>query len=244
MNVVIPLAGISNSDPENNFYPIPLREIGGKPLIQHTIENLKSLNGENEFIYIVKEEDCIKYHLDNTLKLITPNCKIKVLKNSTRGAVCSILMAADLIEKDKESIIVNADQLFNTNLNEVIKSFRNSKSDAGVITFQSVHPRWSYVICDENNEVFQAEEKNPISKFAIAGFYYFKTFDYFIDSAFRAIEIESFYNNSLYTSALLNQMVLMDKKVVRENIDSDQYFSFYSKEKINEFTQFLTKQKK
>jgi dTDP-glucose pyrophosphorylase len=243
MNIIMPLAGISNFDSKNNYYPLLLREVLGKPLIQYVIENLLTIEGDNKFIYIVKQEDCLKFHLDNTLKLLTPNCEVVVLKNKTFGAVCSILMAVDSVNKNDDTIIVNADQVFNTDINTLIKELRDEKSDAGLITFDSVHPRWSYVLCDENNKVLQAEEKNPISRFAIAGFYYFKSFNDFIECAFGAIEIEDFYEDKLYTSSLINQMILLNKKVTHKSIDSKNYISFYSPQKIAEFERYISKNK-
>ena len=241
MNIILPLAGISSFDDHNNFYPLPLREVSGKPLIQYVVENLLTIKGVNEFIYILKEEDCLKFHLDNTLKLLTPNCEVVVLKSKTFGAVCSILMAVDSVNKDNDTIIVNADQVFNINLNSIINKLRDEKTDAGLITFESVHPRWSYVMVDENDNVLQAEEKNPISRSAIAGFYYFKSFNDFIESAFQAIEIEDYYDNKLYTSALINQMILLNKKVTHKSIDSKNYISFYSTQKIAEFERYISK---
>jgi dTDP-glucose pyrophosphorylase len=243
MNIILPLAGISSFDNNNNFYPLPLREVSGKPLIQYVVENLLTIKGDNKFIYIIKEEDCLKFHLDNTLKLLTPNCEVVVLKSETFGAVCSILLAVDSVNKDDETIIVNADQVFNVNLNSIINQFIDEKSDAGLITFESVHPRWSYVMCDKNDNVLQAEEKNPISRSAIAGFYYFKSFNNFIESAFEAIEIEDYYGGKLYTSALINQMILLNKKVTHKSIDSKNYISFYSPQKIIEFERYISKNK-
>ena len=240
MNIILPLAGTSSFDSHDTFYPLPLREVSGKPLIQYVVENLLTIKGVNKFIYIIKEEDCLKFHLDNTLKLLTPNCEVVVLKSETFGAVCSILMAVNSVNIDDDTIIVNADQVFNLNLNSIINQFRDEKADAGLITFESVHPRWSYVMVDKKDNVLQAEEKNPISRSAIAGFYYFKSFIDFIESAFEAIEIEDYYDNKLYTSALINQMILLNKKVTNKSIDSKNYISFYSLQKIAEFERYIS----
>jgi len=240
MNVIIPLAGISNFDISNNYYPLPLRDIYRKPLIQYVIENLLKVKGENKFIFILKEEDCMKFHLDNTLKLLIPNCEIVILKNKTAGSVCSILMATDRVNLNTDTIVVNADQIFKTDINNCIDYFRDKSADVGVITFDSVHPRWSYVKCDDNGNVLQAVEKNPISRFAIAGFYYFKSFTDFKLSAFNAIEVEDYYNECLYTSALINQMILLNKKVLNKVIAQDDYMSFYSAQKINEFERYIS----
>ncbi|MBK86644.1 MAG: hypothetical protein CMC86_05550 [Flavobacteriaceae bacterium] len=241
MNIIIPLAGVSDFESNNNFYPLTLRDVYKKPLIQYVVENLLTIKGKNKFIYILNEQDCLKFHLDNTLKLLTPNCEVVILKTKTQGSVCSILMAIEKVNKTEDSIIVNADQIFNADINSFIDYFKNNSADAGVITFDSVHPRWSYVSCDKDNNVLQAAEKKPISRFAIAGFYYFKSFEDFKVSAFNAIEIEDYYNDRLYTSSLINQMILLNKKVVNKIIDSDDYISFYSQQKIIEFERFLNK---
>nr|WP_252386603.1 hypothetical protein [Campylobacter jejuni] len=47
---------------------------------------------------------------------------------------------------------------FEYDLNEVISEL--SLNDAGVLSFESVHPRWAYVKCDENHFVLEAFEKN------------------------------------------------------------------------------------
>jgi NDP-sugar pyrophosphorylase family protein len=152
-------------------------------------------------------------------------------------------MAVDKLNKDDESIIVNADQIFDYNLNKTISKFRSQHSDAGVISFESVHPRWSYVKTDNEDNILQTAEKEPISKNAIAGFYYFKSFSLFIESAFNAIEIEDYYNDNLYTSALINQLILLNKKVINYKISPSNYKSFYSPQNIKEFKGIFKKMK-
>ncbi|MDA9945230.1 glycosyltransferase family 2 protein [Schleiferiaceae bacterium] len=240
MNIILPLAGISKFNNQDNFYPPLLREVAGRPLIQHVIENLLTIKGENKFIYVVNEEDCLKFHLDKTLGLLTPNCNVVILKNETSGAVCSILMAMDYVNKYESTIIVNADQIFSVDLNNILDYFRHNNSDAGLISFDSVHPRWSYLQCDEKNIVVQTAEKQPISRLAIAGFYFFKSFTDFTKSAFAAIEMEDFLDGKLYTSTLINQMILMNKKVTNITVEKDDYISFYSNQRVTEFERYLT----
>lgn len=241
MNIILPLAGVAVFDRKDYFYPPPLTEVGGKPLIQYVTENLQTIDGNNKFIYILKEEDCIKYNFDSTLKLLTPNCEIVILKSKAKGAVCSILMSVDYVDKEKETIVVNADQVFNCDLNKIINKYRLVNAEGGVVTFNSVHPRWSYILADREDNVLQAVEKKPISNCAIAGFYYFKSFNTFMKSAFNAIEIEDYYNDKLYTSALINQLILLNEIVLNQKISNDSYISFYSPQKIGEFEQTLIK---
>ena len=173
INVLFPLAGKSNFFPENKYpFPKPLIEINDKMMIEIVIENYKNINEVN-FIFVISENDCKKFHLDNTLNLLTDgNCQIVKLQNETKGAACSALMAIEYIDNDIPLIIANADQVFEEDLEKVIRSFE--EYDGGVITFESAHPRWSYVKVDRNSFVVEASEKKPISKKAVAGFYYFR----------------------------------------------------------------------
>ncbi len=241
INIVIPMAGIKpfNEDAKNQ-YPLPLIEIQGKPLIQYVMDNLNTLNEEKQFIFILSESDCNKYHIDNTLRQLSNNCLFIPLKNKTKGAVCSVLMAIDIIDPHSELLIVNSDQVIEIDYNKVLAYFRNMKTDGGVISFNSVHPRWSF-IRTEKELVTETTEKNPISNQAIAGFYYFKKGVDFTNASFQAIYHDANLEGNYYTSSVFNEMILENKKIVHYPIDNNCYHSFYSPQKLREFEEFLIK---
>ena len=82
LKIILPLAGSSDLFQKAGFpYPKPLIEINGKPMIEWVIASTKTLDVLSEIIFIIKEEDSNLYHLDNTLKLLDPNCKIVKFKN-------------------------------------------------------------------------------------------------------------------------------------------------------------------
>lgn len=187
LKIIIPLAGSSELFINAGYhYPKPLIEINGKTMIEWVIQNPSKLKREHQFIFILKEEDIVKYHIDNTLKLLSPGCDIVKLKKSTKGGLCSVLMAIDKIDKEDSLLIQNGDQFIDINFNEVVEYWQNDNVEAGIVTFTSVHPRWSYARV-ENNEVLQTAEKNPISNQAIAGYYYFDKAEAFFESAFETI---------------------------------------------------------
>lgn len=229
-----------NFDAAEYMYPKPLIEVNGKPLVEYVIDNLQKIEGVENIYFILKEGICSKFHLDNTITLLCNKAKIIYLKNDTSGSVCSILMAIDQINQKKECIIVNADQIFLTDLNEIINNFKINKFDGAVITFSSVHPRWSYALVIDN-QVVQFAEKNPISKNAIAGFYYFKTFELFVINAFNTIVDDDNLNGNFYTSSVLNQLILSGKNVSHSAINNNNYFSLFSPQKIKEFETYLNK---
>lgn len=234
INILIPLAGKNKFFPESEYpFPKPLIEICDKTMIEMVINNFKNLDDIN-YIFIVNEKDCKKFHIDNTLKLLTDNqCEIIKIQGETKGAACSVLMAIEYINNDEELIISNADQVIEEDLNKIVNY--SKQYDGGVITFESVHPRWSYVKTDENNFVIEAAEKRPISKNAIAGFYYFKKGKDFVNSAMNMIKKDANVNGIYYIAPSLNEMILNHKRISIYKIDNNKYFTFYIPQKIEEY---------
>lgn len=239
INILIPLAGSNQFFNELEYpYPKPLIEINNKTMIEHVIENFNTIKEEKQFIFIVNSEECTKYHLDNALNLLTDNkCKIIKIDNQTKGATCSAMMAIEHINNDKKLIIANADQLFDDNLGSIISKFKDV--DAGVITFNSIHPRWSYARIDENNHIVETAEKRPLSKNAIAGLFYFKRGKDFISSSMSMIQKDASVNNLYYISPTLNEMVLQNKKMTIYKIDNNKYHTFYTPQKIQEYERLI-----
>jgi dTDP-glucose pyrophosphorylase len=237
LNILLPLAGPSIFFNKEEFvFPKPLIEINGKTMIQHVIENLNRIRAKKKFIFVVNAEDCKKYHLDNVLKLLTDNsCKIVYVQNATKGAVCSALLAIEEIDADTPLVIANPDQIIDENLENILEYFQDHQCDSGVISFNTVHPRWSYIRLDTQDRIIEAAEKRPISKHAIAGFYYFAKGKHFVKSAMDLIEKASHVNGLYYISMTLNELILDGKKLMAYHLDTHKYHTFYSPQKIEEY---------
>jgi len=242
MNIVIPIAGQDKFFKEEDFaFPKPLIDILGKPMVAHAVNNFKFLNFPIRFTFIVQDELCKKYSLDNVLEILTKGfqCDIIKLSNHTQGAVCSTLLAIDAIDPDEDLIISNSDHVFRMDLEHVLKSFRESKDDMGVVTFDSSHPRWSYVQTDDNGDVIETSEKRVVSRLAIAGLYYFKRGRDLIDAAQQVILNGVKVNDAYYTSQVVNELILTGQSVALSNIPSSAYFNLYSPQKVAEFERAL-----
>jgi len=237
LNILVLLGGSSlYFDREEYPFPKPLIEIDGISMIEHVINNLNSINEEKRFIFVVKKEDCIKYHLDSVLNLLTDNqCRIIKLDADTQGAVCSSLMAIDYINNDDKLIVCNGDQVIEADFNQVLGQFASNNLDAGVICFESVHPKWSFARLDENGKIIETVEKNPISKNAIAGFYFYKKGSFFVEAAKKTIEKDANVNGLYFISSTYNELVLENKNLEIFRIKPSQYLSFYSPKKIEEY---------
>jgi len=237
MNILIPMAGKSIFFENSNYiYPKPLTEVRGQPMIQGIIEDLSSIKGELNFIFAVNKEDCKKFHIDNVLRLLTNN-KVNIISvdGETSGAACTALLAIDHINNDEPLIISNADQKFDCEMNQFISSFTERDLDAGVICFESVHPRWSYARTDEQGYITETSEKNPISKQAIAGLFYFKHGKYFVEAAMNSIFKDANVNGLFYIAPVFNEMLLDGKKLGLSTVDNSDYHTFYSPQLLEEY---------
>lgn len=238
MNIVVPMAGKSIFFEGDEYkFPKPLIEIGDKTMIQLSFENLNTISEKKHFIYILNEADCIKYHLDSLISIMMnkQSHEIKILKNQTQGAAATVLFSVDQINNDEELIICNYDQLFNVDLNEIIKGFRKNNYEAAVITFNTLHPRWSYVLADDEGLILEASEKKPISNNAIAGFYYFQNGSFFVEAAMNMIKKDANVDGLYFIAPSLNELVLKNKRMGYYEIPANQYHTFYSPQKIKNF---------
>lgn len=242
INILIPMAGKSLYFSENEYpFPKPLIEIGQRTMIEHVIQNLSSADKDIQFIFVLSSADCRRFHLDSTLNIITDHqCRIVRLDNETKGAACSALMAISNIGNDCPLIIANSDQLFDDSPQDLIA--RLQEVDAGVVTFESVHPRWSYVRLDEQGFVVETAEKRPISREAIAGLYYFRRGKDFVEAAMRSIQKDSSVDGNFYIAPTLNELILQGKKIRVAKVDAQRYHTFYTPQKIKEYeSQLLRK---
>lgn len=232
INVLIPSMG-GNLFFENSYFPKSLIEISGRTMLEIVMDNFNSLK-ERQMIYVFSQDECNQFHIDSSVKILDENAKVLALKQQTAGALCTALIALEFIDNEQPLLIVNSDQVIDVDYKEVCDYFNENNADAGVITFPSIHPRWSYIDL-EKEEVIEVAEKRPLSQHAIAGFYYFRRGKDFVEAAKKAVLKQNCVDGKYYISASLNELILMGKSVQCYSITNEQYHSFYSPEKIREY---------
>jgi len=236
INILLPMAGGSSFfDPKLYPYPLPLTELAGRPMIEHVIANLSEIDHDCRFVFVIKSDECRRFHLDSTLSLLAPGRSTVVkLDGETRGALCSALMAVSHINNDIPLIVANSDQIFEGVLPDLIKALRDESADAGCICFRSVHPRWSYVRLVDGR-VVEAAEKRPISQNAIAGFYYFSAGRTFVQAAMRTILNDRAVEGRYFIAPVFNELILDGKDIRAVMVPEDKYHSFYTPQRIDEY---------
>ena len=147
MNILMPIVenelGAEKETGENQYIRT-LYEVQNKTILQYVYESLNRIK-DAHFILIVRKEDTRKYHLDEMLKLMIPECQVVIADGATKGSACSCLLAIDEIDEEKPLIIAGGNQLMLRDPQEVIACFQEQKYDGGVVIFDDIHPRWSYV---------------------------------------------------------------------------------------------------
>jgi dTDP-glucose pyrophosphorylase len=208
----------------------------GRPMIQHVIENLTQDTQFKRIIFIVRQDECDKYHIDNILNLLSPfKPEIIKLRSDTRGALCSVLLSVEHINYAEPLVIANADQIFDGGISSYLKEFIECGLDAACLTFGSVHPRWAYVRTNHQNQVVETAEKRPISKHAIAGIYMYRNGLDFVKYAMDTIKHRSSVEHSYFISLVFNEFILSSKKVGHFEISNNSYHTFYTPQKIKEY---------
>ena len=217
MNVLIPMAGAGSRFEKAGYtFPKPLIDVNGKPMIQVVVDNL---NIDAKHIFIVQKSHYEQYNLNNVLSSIVKNCEIIQVDGVTEGAACTTLLAKQFIDNDEPLLMANSDQFIEWDSNKFMYSMIADTIDAGILTFESTHPKWSYAKLDDNGFVSEVAEKNPISRNATVGVYYWNKGSDYIKYAEQMIEKDVRVNNEFYVCPVFNEAILDNKRIKTYDID-------------------------
>ena len=211
MNVLIPMAGAGSRFEKAGYtFPKPLIDVAGNPMIQVVVNNL---NIDANYIYVVQKSHRQKYNLDTLLNIITPGCKIVEVDGMTEGAACTALLAKEYIDNDSPLFFANSDQFVEWDSNEFLYKMQETNSDGGIVTFNAIHPKWSFAKVNELGLVTEVAEKNPISNIATVGYYYWKQGSDFVKYAEQMIEKNIRVNNEFYVCPVFNEAIQDNKQI-------------------------------
>lgn len=244
LNILIPMGGDNVFAGVEYQFPKPLIEIDGRPLIELVVDCLSSIPGDKRYIFIVNAADCHKYHLDDSLRLISGDSTVVIqLEKETKGAACSALMAVDFIDNEDGLLISSSDHIIECSLGMMLEEFKSSGCDAGLACFNSVHPKWSFARLDDDGNVVETAEKRPLSRHAIAGLYYFRNGRDFVQAAMQMIEKDAQVNGNFYVAPAMNEMILAGRRIGTYSIPNEAYHNFYSPHKIKEYEEYRNRVK-
>ncbi len=235
LNIVIPMAGRGSRFVNAGYtFPKPLIEIKGKPMIELIVDNLRP-KCQHKFIFIVQREHYQKYALKEFLSLIAPGCEIVQTNGVTAGAACTVILAKEYIDNGNDLMIANSDQYIDFDLNKLIEFGRKEKLDGAILTFDSTHPKWSFVKKDKDGLVIEVAEKRPISNEATVGLYYYGKGSDFVRFAQQMILKDTRVNNEFYVCPVYNEMILAGGRIKTLKMGSSQMHGLGTPEDLNDF---------
>jgi dTDP-glucose pyrophosphorylase len=223
MNIIIPMAGLgSRFLKEGITIPKPLIQTDGKTLIEHSVKTL-GLIGQYIFITREYENKSDNETLSKILKQIQPNCIEIKIKEVTRGATETVLLAKDYINNNDELVITNCDQITNYDFEKFSSFLTQTTHDGVVVTYPSTNPKNSFALF-EDNKIVKIVEKEALSNIALVGIHYWKKGNLFVESAEKLLkdfEIEG--KKECYISETYNYLISKGYTIVNYHLKENQY---------------------
>jgi dTDP-glucose pyrophosphorylase len=205
INILLPIAGHGSRFSSVGYeLPKPLIQVEDKIIVEKSLDSIE-YSGCN-LIFIVRQEHIVKYQIDEQLKNKFGNdIDIISIEKDTDGAICSCLLAEDLIDSEDSLVIFTPDCYFEPKFNP--HEAKNTDLDGVVAVFKSDSDAHSYVILDENGHVTKAAEKDVISTNAVGGMYYFKKGSDFVRNAKRMVEQSQKVKGEYYICPVYNLLI-------------------------------------
>lgn len=235
IHIVMPMGGEGKRFSERGYtFPKPLVEIAGKPMVEIVVHNLTP-SEPHQFIFICRQEHLQKFALGEVLNLIAPENRIISMRSPTSGALCSVLLGMGYLQNDDELLVANADQFVDIPIDGFLAAARAGKWDGYVMTFPSTHPKWSYVKT-EGDHVVTVAEKQPISRNATVGLYYFRRSKDFVAASERMLLKNATVAGEFFVAPVYNELILKGKKIGMYPITRDQMHGLGMPEDVEAFT--------
>jgi NDP-sugar pyrophosphorylase family protein len=234
IQIVVPMGGEGRAFAERGYtFPKPLVEVAGQPLVEIVVNNLKP-SCAHQFVFVCRQEHIEKFALGDVLNLIAPGCRIVPMGKPTAGALCSVLLGLEYLQHEDELLVANADQWIDAPIDSFLKAARDSNWDGALVTFPNTHPRWSYART-ENDLVVAVAEKQPISRNATAGLYYFRRGIDFVRGAERRLLKNATFSGEYYVAPVYNELILSGKRVGIFPIEAAQMHGLGTPEEVERF---------
>lgn len=225
MNIVIPMAGEGLRLKDGFKMPKPFININNKPMFSLALQHFST---DNNFIFIVRKDH---FMAEEVILKIYPNAKIIYQDEKLDGAVKTIKLVEDLINNEEPLMIIDCDVYSELNIENFIKSVKNG-NDAGVVTFESLDPSYSY-IKTKNAIAIEIAEKQVISNDAIGGIFFWVNGSDYVKYANILIKKNIKINNEFYVSMVLNEAVKDNKKIIP--FAANQFFHLGTVKEIDNF---------
>lgn len=221
INIVLPMAGHGSRFANAGYAdPKPLIPIGGRPMIEVVIDNLRP-SRPHRFIFVCQQAHLERFGLRQRLEAIAPGCAIVPVSQVTEGAACTVLLTRELIDNDAPLMIANCDQYVDIAIDDYLARMDRDALDGLIMTMTADHPKWSYVRLDGDGAIVEVVEKQVVSNEATVGIYNYARGSDFVAAADAMIAAGLRVNGEFYVAPAYNAMLERHARLGYYNIGSD-----------------------
>lgn len=221
MQLLIPAAGRAIG-PDR---PPPFQIACGRMLIERSIATCAVGGATPRVVVVLDAEQERRFGLRSALTGVVPGCLIVLAAQPTQGALCSALLAADVLDREQPLLVALADVFIDGGIDDAVSSFAASAADVGIITFPDDDRRWSYVRADEAGRVVESAEKRPIGEFATAGIYWYRRAGEFIEAGEAAIRNDRCDNGLYFIAPAINESIAGGRDVRHWPVPRERFFA-------------------
>jgi dTDP-glucose pyrophosphorylase len=215
LQIIVPMAGRGSRFSDAGYTtPKPLIPVGGRPMIQWVIENIRPQR-VHQFTFICLAEHLEKFpEVPAELQRICPGCNIVAVRAVTEGAACTVLLAKNFINSGDPLMIANSDQIIDLDINKYLAAGDVPDVSGLIMTFWADHPKWSYCRMRVDNSVSEVVEKQVVSNEATVGIYNFRRGEDFVRAAENMIAKDLRVNSEFYVAPVYNQLIAERAKII------------------------------
>ena len=223
MIIIIPIGGTGQRFKDNGYTkPKALINIFGKSIIYYLLDNLNM--DKIDYIFIPYNKEYAHYNFEEILQKQYPHIifKFYCLINNTRGAAETINIGLNKLEEEEKRdipiICLDSDNFY---LCDIISKWNGENC---VFTFNDFNkkPIYSYIECNDKEQIINIKEKEKISHYACTGAYGFKSIQTIKKYTSKILEHNITQQNEFYTSGVIKEMIddgYIFKNIIIANIN-------------------------
>lgn len=198
----------------------PLLKLGGKTLLERSLESLDLFPGDR-LIILSQKDHGLRAAMETTLATRYSFCEIHwiEIQGLTRGQLETALLARPVLNPDHGVVIFNCDTFFRSR--NLTRKLSESGIDAIIPCSREEGDSWSFCAVAEDRDgakVLEVVEKVRISHWCSVGYYHFRTARLFLELADRYMRLAT--AGELYVAPMYQLMIEEGHHVVLDVVDT------------------------
>jgi NDP-sugar pyrophosphorylase family protein len=231
---LIPLAGHGSRFVKEGYSdPKPLLDVSGKPMI---LQANNQLPASEHNAYVCLQDHVDRYQVDQAIKHVQPDAKIKVINTVTEGQAITCELGLESTDSTSALLIAACDNGMLWDHQEYQKLIDNPDIDAIVWTFKG-HPSarenpqmygWVNTQLNKPDNIIEATgvsvkkaiSDTPEHDHAIVGTFYFRTAELFTQALEKLKRDNIRVNGEFYVDSLMGILIDMGHRVAAFEVDA------------------------